>query len=239
MQELWKPVNFGTNYQVSSKGRVRNLKTGKVLAGHINEDGYAVVCLSAGTRHWNVRVHTLVMLAFAGPRPDGKQVRHLDGDPANNQWAPGNEAETTAAGGNLIYGTPKENCEDRDEVHGRNGHANKTHCGTCGEPYDEKNTYIDKVGARCCRNCVRASNRRWEERNPGRRAELKRQGRARAREERSAVWLTTGEAADLLGCSTETIRRWCRQGTLRSEQPKTSHLRVYRSDVEARMSPAA
>jgi len=233
MQELWKPVDFGVNYQVSTHGRVHNLKTGKFLAGTINEDGYRRLCLSgADGKHWNVTVHALVMLAFAGPCPDGQQVRHLDGNPLNNRWAPGNEEETKALGGNLIYGTPAENCKDRDEVHGRNGHANKTNCGTCGLPYDEANTYIYSNGARACRNCIRESGRRYDQRNPGRRAQLKRERRARQRAERSALFVTTGEAADLLGVTTETVRRWAAQGILPFEQPG-QHKRFRRSDVVA------
>jgi excisionase family DNA binding protein len=216
------------NYQVSSHGRVHNLKTGKFLAGTINEDGYTRFCLSdADGRHWNVTAHALVMRAFVGPCPDGQQVRHLDGDPANNHWAPGNEEETRALGGNLIYGTPAENCEDRDKRHGRNGHANKTHCGTCGEPYDEANTYIYR-GSRCCRNCSRASGRRSLERN---REERNRRVRERRAAAHDPEILTTGEAADLLGVSTETVRRWCKQGILPFEQPR-QHKRLRRSDVE-------
>jgi hypothetical protein len=51
-------------------------------------------------------VHTLVALAFIGPRPPGKQVRHLDGDCTNNYWK------------NLKYGTPQKNMDDRTK-HGR------------------------------------------------------------------------------------------------------------------------
>lgn len=233
--ELWKPVDFGTTYQVSSYGDVRNLKTGRVLSGTINEDGYRRFYLSENGKcspHRSFTAHALVMRAFAGPCPDGMQIRHLDGDPLNNRWAPGaTEEEIRAAGGNLIYGTPKENCEDRDARHGRNGHSGKTHCGTCGEPYDEENTYVNPAGQRCCRNCVRASGRRWDERNPGKRAELKRERRRQLREERSAVFMTTGEAADLLGCTAETVRRWCKQGILPFEVPGRQQIRLRRADV--------
>jgi|GEM_PF-3551692 len=229
MQELWKPVDFGTNYQVSSHGRVHNIKTGKFLAGTVNEDGYTRFCLSgADGRHWNVTGHTLVMREFVSPCPEGQQVRHLDGNPANNHWAPGNEEETRALGGNLIYGTPVENCEDRDERHGRNGHANKTCCGTCGLPYDDGNTYINPTGARVCRHCVRESGQRYEQANREDRARRKRERRAAAHD---SEILTTGEAADLLGVSTETVRRWCAQGILPFEQPG-QHKRFRRRDVE-------
>jgi len=183
------------------------------------------------------------MEAFAGPCPDGQQVRHLDGNPLNNRWAPGEtDEEVIAAGGNLRYGTPKESCKDRDERHGRNGHASKTNCGTCGLPYDEENTYVypegsQRAGARACRNCVRASGRRHdaargEERN------------RRRREQRAAAHdpdvLTTGEAADLLGVSSETIRRWCKKGILPFNQPAVEK-RLRRADVLALMekNPAA
>jgi excisionase family DNA binding protein len=228
IEELWEPVDFGTNYQVSSMGSVCNIKTGKSLTGTVTEDGYIRFCLTGPNgEHWNVTAHVLVMRAFAGPCPDGQQVRHLDGDPTNNRWAPGSEEEAKALGGNLIYGTPAENCEDRDEVHGRNGHANKTCCGTCGEPYDEANTYINPDGRRSCRNCVRASGRRHDTK--------RREARNRQRRERRAVAhdpeiLTTGEAADLLGVSTETVRRWCAQGILPFEQPG-KHKRLRRADV--------
>ena len=47
-------------------------------------------------------VHSLVLLAFVGDRPDGMiHTRHLDDDPSNNVLA------------NLRYGTPKENAADR------------------------------------------------------------------------------------------------------------------------------
>lgn len=209
-------------------GIVRNIKTGKTLTGTINEDGYVRFCLTGPDgKHWNVTAHVLVMRAFAGPCPDGQQVRHLDGNPLNNRWAPGSEEETKAAGGNLIYGTPKENIRDRDEVHGRNGHANKTNCGTCDLPYDEENTYINPDGRRSCRNCVRASGRRHDAKRREARNRQRREWRAEAHDPEI---LTTGEAADLLGVSTETIRRWCAQGILPFEQPG-KHKRLRRSDV--------
>lgn len=37
--------------------------------------------------------------------------------------------------------------------------AAKTHCGTCGEPYDEQNTRINANGARVCLNCARTADR--------------------------------------------------------------------------------
>jgi len=52
------------------------------------------------------RVHSLVLLGFSGPCPEGMEGRHLDGDINNNALS------------NLMYGTWQENHEDK-ELHGR------------------------------------------------------------------------------------------------------------------------
>lgn len=45
-------------------------------------------------------IHQLVTEAFVGPRPTGSEVRHLDGNPANNRAS------------NLAWGTRRENMAD-------------------------------------------------------------------------------------------------------------------------------
>jgi hypothetical protein len=42
-----------------------------------------------------------LLFAFVGPCPPGMQCRHLDGNPQNNSL------------GNLVWGTPQENADDR------------------------------------------------------------------------------------------------------------------------------
>jgi hypothetical protein len=60
-----------------------------------------------------VAVHTLIMLAHEGPCPPGKQVRHFDDDPDHNWWAPGGEAACRRGEGNLVYGTPRDQWDDK------------------------------------------------------------------------------------------------------------------------------
>jgi hypothetical protein len=64
--------------------------------------GYKVAGVCVNGKQYVRRVHQLVMLAFVGECPDGQQVCHDDGNPANN------------ALGNLRYGTPAANAADRD-----------------------------------------------------------------------------------------------------------------------------
>jgi hypothetical protein len=67
---------------------------------------YLKVSLGNGSGSRLRPVHILVAEAFIGPRPQGRQVRHLDGDAMNNRK------------GNIAYGFPQDNSDDRVK-HGR------------------------------------------------------------------------------------------------------------------------
>ena len=83
MKERWLPVpGFDTRYEVSNHGRVRNSATGHVLRPGLQTGGYPSVML--GRRNTRC-VHTLVLLAFVGPRPVGADARHLNGVPQDNR----------------------------------------------------------------------------------------------------------------------------------------------------------
>lgn len=84
-REQWKPIDGFPNYQVSNRGRVMNLETGKVLKNRSNNHGYPYVALPKGDgKPKNMLVHRLVATAFI-PNPDNlAQVNHLDEDKTNN-----------------------------------------------------------------------------------------------------------------------------------------------------------
>lgn len=73
------------------------------LKGYSNKDGYSLFHINYNKRSKVWKLHTLVLLAFVGKRPDGLECRHLNGDPSDNRLR------------NLVWGTPKEN--GRDKVH--------------------------------------------------------------------------------------------------------------------------
>lgn len=88
--ETWKPVpEFEGVYSVSSFGRIRrDLSRGKAIAGFIlkltpNKKGYLTVTLSNAPQKERFLVHCLVMRAFVGPCPEGKEVNHKDTIKAN------------------------------------------------------------------------------------------------------------------------------------------------------------
>lgn len=70
------------------------------------ERGYYAVMLKISGK-WKTRfVHAVILTTFEGPRLEGYECRHLDGNPLNNCLD------------NLRWGTPAENGEDRI-LHGR------------------------------------------------------------------------------------------------------------------------
>lgn len=86
IQEEWKPVvGLEGRYEVSNHGRIRNRRSGHVLAQQINFRGYPVVTLYVGQcKSMPAFVHRLVAACFVGPRPENNTVNHKDGDKRNN-----------------------------------------------------------------------------------------------------------------------------------------------------------
>lgn len=152
-------MGYEEHYKISDHGRVRGVErvvpharfgTMVKKAADIklknHKDGYLVVTLHKEGKRKNRMVHQVVLEAFVGPRPEGMETRHLDGDPKNNHVS------------NLAWGTPKENSADIDR-HGRRWQTNKTHCAK-GHPFSGDNLAHDKNGKRVCRECRRAKDRR-------------------------------------------------------------------------------
>ena len=108
IQEVWKAVLGWPRYEVSSFGRIRSLKGAvKILSQRKQKNGYITVNLYNKGVGGPQLVHKLVLEAFAGPRPEGLVCRHFpDPNKGNNRI------------GNLLWGTPEQNYEDRD-IQGR------------------------------------------------------------------------------------------------------------------------
>lgn len=145
--EEWRPVPGWPDYSVSNLGRVvshKRREDRELVGGLVN--GYRRVIVTAPGERKYVAVHRLVVLAFVGPVPDGLEVRHLDGDPLNNDLS------------NLAVGTHAENMQDR-LAHGRHPMANKTHC-LRGHEFTDSNIYRQN-GGRSCRTCKNHRQREY------------------------------------------------------------------------------
>lgn len=93
MTELWKEIpGFEGRYEVSTRGRVRNYKTKRVLSTKRLRDGYPSIRLTKDNNRKNYYVHRLVALVFI-PNPENKPcVDHVDRNRQNNcvdnlRWA--------------------------------------------------------------------------------------------------------------------------------------------------------
>jgi hypothetical protein len=148
----WRTVPGHPKYEVSERGEIRSHKGSlpRYVNPVVNHEGRMVIDIGRK----KVFVHSLVLKAFIGPRPDGMVIRHLDGNPANNRLD------------NLAYGSQSENLFDAVR-HGTNVNAGKTHCPK-GHPYSGDNLQIGKKKNgntyRLCRICKIVSNQKSEAR---------------------------------------------------------------------------
>jgi hypothetical protein len=125
--DSWRPVaGYEGLYSVSECGQVRSEGRTvtysdvlgrtitrsypiRLMAQSIDPAGYPYVQLSIGGKCTALRVHSLMLKSFVGPRPPGAHGRHLDDVKGNNTLA------------NLAWGSPLENSRDKY----RNGNGNQ------------------------------------------------------------------------------------------------------------------
>ena len=168
MTEWRDVVGYEDYYQVSDTGRLRRkeriVSNGKglvtlpqkELVGGWSVKGYKTFLLTVGRKQSTRLAHHLVLEAFGFTRPDGHQVRHLDGDRTNNSVS------------NLRWGTSSENNYDRVR-HGVHAQARQTHCKR-GHEFSPENTRIDRKGGRVCRACATMHWKAYEQKRRERRA---------------------------------------------------------------------
>ena len=95
--EVFREIENYDNYAVSSFGRVKNTKTGKILKGSVDSYGYLIIDLYENAIRKTHKIHRIVANAFIDNPDDKLCVDHKDNDRANNHIS------------NLRFATSKEN----------------------------------------------------------------------------------------------------------------------------------
>ena len=137
MSEVWRDItNFEGRYQVSDGGRVRNMRTGRVLKPGVAYNGYYMVRLSKNGYALTQRVPRLVATAFVPGFAPGLEVNHINGDKTDNRAV------------NLEWCTPSENQTHRFRVLGHPGVGRKAvQCVETGKRYASLTEAAQDIGA--------------------------------------------------------------------------------------------
>lgn len=114
--EMWADVKgYEGLYLVSNQGRIMRKsnsptsKSGKMMKLHVVSNGYHTVSLTKNGKGKPLFVHSLVLTAFLGDRPNGYQCNHKNGIRNDNRIE------------NLEWVTPSDNLKHSFRVLGRKG----------------------------------------------------------------------------------------------------------------------
>lgn len=114
MKELWKDIkDYEGIYQVSTLGRVKRVKTGRILKPFKHLKGYLLINLCKNNIAYTKTIHRLVAQTFI-PNPENKpQVNHIDEDKTNNMVS---NLEWVTAEENINHGTRNERVGESNSI---------------------------------------------------------------------------------------------------------------------------
>ena len=82
--EFWLPIKGFPNHEISSKGRVQNVTTIKMLKPFTDQNGYRIITLNRDGRKKKAKIHRLVAMSFLNNGESRPMVDHIDHNPSNN-----------------------------------------------------------------------------------------------------------------------------------------------------------
>lgn len=95
--ETFVKIDGFEKYEVSNLGKVRNIKSGRLLKSYLDKDGYLKHCLSEHNKKKYLFLHRIIAIAFIDNPEEKSCVNHIDENKTNNDLS------------NLEWCTVKEN----------------------------------------------------------------------------------------------------------------------------------
>ena len=100
--ETFVKIEGFENYEVSNLGKVRNIKSGRILKPHLNHNGYLKHHLYKHNKLKELFLHRIIAIAFIDNPEEKPQVNHIDENKLNNDLS---NLEWCTVRENLIHGT--------------------------------------------------------------------------------------------------------------------------------------
>ena len=95
--ETFVEIEGFEKYEVSNLGKVRNIKSGRILKPRLHREGYLRHALYKNNKQKNLLLHRILATAFIDNPGEKTQVNHIDENKTNNDLS------------NLEWCTVKEN----------------------------------------------------------------------------------------------------------------------------------
>ena len=133
MKEIWKDiVGFEGIYEISNLGRIRRLKTGRILSTRRSDGWYITVTLYKDKKRYGKSLHRLVAETFVPNPYNLPEGNHIDEDKINNR---ADNLEFCDRKYNVNYGTIKDRIRN---TRLKNGHINEEYSGLDKKSYGKK-----------------------------------------------------------------------------------------------------
>ena len=133
MKEIWKDIiGFEGIYEISNLGRIRRIKTGRILSTRRSDGWYITVTLYKDKKRYGKSLHRLVAETFVPNPYNLPEVNHIDEDKINNR---ADNLEFCDHKYNVNYGTIKDRTRNTKL---KNGHINEEYSGLDKKSYGKK-----------------------------------------------------------------------------------------------------
>ena len=100
--ETFVKIEGFEKYEVSNLGKVRNMKTGKILKPRLHRNGYLMHQFYENNKRKFLYLHRIIAIAFIDNPEEKPQVNHIDENKLNNDLS---NLEWCTVRENLVHGT--------------------------------------------------------------------------------------------------------------------------------------